>query len=87
MAEVPGITIERRNEILAQEVISTAELQELMRLPTLSQASTLATAIRQRSNLLHREGYIHVCDYFIYFGIDVSGRYVVAQRPRHSEAN
>lgn len=74
------MTPERRNEIFAQEALTTENLKELMGFPDLSQASELLGQIKLKSNLLNKKGKIHVMDYFIYFGIDPSGRYVVMPR-------
>ena len=79
-----SLSIDRRNEIFSQEVLSTADIQELLNLPTASQASTFIGQIKMKSNLLDRKGYVHVMDYFIYFGIDPVGRYVPAQNLVHS---
>ena len=75
------MTPERRNEIFSQEILTTENLRELMGFPDLAQASDLITTIKMKSDLLHKKGKIHMMDYFVYFGIDASGRYVPMVRP------
>lgn len=78
-----SISTERFNEIFSKEVLSTSEVQELLQLPSASQASTLITQIKRSSNLLNRKGYIHVMDYFVFFKIDPTGRYSPGIRLAH----
>lgn len=90
------MTPERRNEIFSKEVITSAELAELLEINR-TYASILMFNIKQRSDRLAKitgetiKGKCHVQDYLEYFGLDMNleryGKYndkpieVRSQRP------
>ena len=67
------MNFKRLEEIFSKECISTRELQELFGISMLQNASTLMRKIKQATgDRLGIKGYIHVNDYFKYFGIETS---------------
>lgn len=68
------MTYARREEILAKETLTVADLAELCEIGTTS-ARELMQRIRAKSDKLQLAGRIHVSDYFRFFGIPYDGRY------------
>lgn len=74
------MTIERRNQILSKDVISTSELAELLGINE-TYASYCMGNIKRNSDRLAKitgktiKGKCHVQDYLDFFGIDKSDRY------------
>lgn len=72
------MTYARREEILSKDVITTDELQELLALSNLPQASSKMSEIKRKvGDRLGVKGKIHIEDYLEYFNIKTD-RYVKA---------
>ena len=72
------MTYARREEILSKDVITTDELQELLGLSNLPQASSKMSEIKRKvGDRLGVKGKIHIEDYLEYFNIKTD-RYVKA---------
>ena len=72
------MTYARREEILSKDVITTDELQELLALSNLPQASSKMSEIKRKvGDRLGVKGKIHIEDYLEHFNIKTD-RYVKA---------
>lgn len=79
------MTYAEREKIFSKEVLTTAEIAQLLDM-TLPQASTIVTSIKRKSDRLKMRGKVHVQDYLDYFKIADLTRYKkpLGEKPRRS---
>ena len=64
------MTYARREEILAKDIITIPELQELLDLPSYGEAAKMMRNIKRRYDRFPHQGKLHVEDYKAYFEIE-----------------
>ncbi len=69
--QLAPITLERRQQILAKDLITINELGELLGVPY-STAQRVMKTVKRKTDRLELSGMLHIQDYIDYFNLPVS---------------